>query len=391
MYLPKGCKTMSSALQIAIVGAGPGGLTAAIILHNQGHHVRVYESDPSVDHRGQGGTLDLHADSGQAALRRAGLLDEFRAIARHEDQETTSIDPVTGLIEPTPPHPGEDADRPEIDRGSLRTLLLGALPENYIVWNARLDHIDTAAQGRHGLIFQDGSRSEADVVLGADGAWSRVRRALSSAVPSYTGITFLEGWIENPTVAQRKLVGHGSMFSFGGPEALFAQRNGEGRICVYAAVKRPQDWLKARMAQMPAPAMVTHIYRGWAANVRDLIGGCETFIERPIFSLPEDFGWTAQSGITLIGDAAHVMPPMGVGVNLAMLDAADLAEAIGNGADWQDALRQSEITVMERARLHMREVVPGFMDWFAEPSPVFANQPERAANAIDDGQTPERT
>ncbi len=361
---------MSRSLQIVIVGGGPGGLTAAIILHRQGHQVRVYEADPSADHRKQGGTLDLHADSGQLALHRAGLLDSFRAIARHEDQNSTDIDPVTGQVEQTPPHPEEDMDRPEIDRGLLRQLLLGALPPGCVVWDARLDHVEIGMQGRHTLVFQSGPRVEADVVIGADGAWSRVRKALTPVAPFYTGVTFLEGWIETPTPAQTDLVGHGSLFSFGGPEAVFAQRNGEGRICVYAAVQRPQEWLKTQLAQMPAPELARHIYQGWAANLRSLLDGCAAFIERPIYSLPADFGWQAHPGITLIGDAAHLMPPLGVGVNLAMLDAADLAVAIGDGSDWQEALRQSEIRIRDRAQSHMREIIPGFTEWFAGPSPV---------------------
>lgn len=106
---------------------------------------------------------------------------------------------------------------------------------------------------------------------------------------------------------------------------------------------------------MPAPELVRRIYQGWAANLR---------------SLPADFGWQAHPGITLIGDAAHLMPPLGVGVNLAMLDAADLAVAIGDGADWQEGPRQSEIRIRDRAQSHMREIIQGFTEWFAGPSPV---------------------
>jgi 2-polyprenyl-6-methoxyphenol hydroxylase-like FAD-dependent oxidoreductase len=360
---------MFQTLQIAIVGGGPGGLTAAVILHKQGHHVRVYETDLSADHRKQGGTLDLHANTGQIALRHAGLLDEFRAIARHEDQQNKNMDPVTGLVDEAPPHSGEDMDRPEIDRGVLRDVLLAALPDECVVWNSHLDRVELGLCDTHCLIFHNGSRVDADIVIGADGAWSRVRKALTPALPFYTGITFLEGWIEKPTAVLSDLVGRGSMFSFGGPEAIFAQRNGAGRICVYAAVKRSQAWLQEHLGHTTPRSRIMQIYEGWCPNLLDLLGGCETFIERPIYSLPVDFSWPARSGITLIGDAAHLMPPLGVGVNLAMQDAADLAIAVGGASDWHEALLKTEIEIRERAHSHMREIIPGFAEWFSEPSP----------------------
>jgi 2-polyprenyl-6-methoxyphenol hydroxylase-like FAD-dependent oxidoreductase len=359
---------MYESPEIAIVGGGPAGLTAAVILCKRGHNVRVYEADISPSHRTQGGTLDLHADAGQLALERAGLLDAFRAVARHEDQNTKNLDPLTGLVAEVPPHPGEEMDRPEIDRGILRELLLAALPSDVVIWNSKLESVQMDAGGRHHLILHDGAVVAADIIVGADGAWSRVRNALTTIRPSYTGVTFMEGWIENPTRAQANLVGEGSMFAFGGPEAIFAQKNGAGRICVYAAARRPEAWLRKQLEQLSPLTAVQGLYQGWADNFLDLIDGCETFTERPIYSLPADFSWTSVPGITLIGDAAHVMPPLGVGVNLAMLDASDVAIAIAQERDWRDGIQQSEIAIRNRAQGYMRDIIPQFEEWFSGPS-----------------------
>ncbi len=350
---------MQKTPQIAIIGGGPAGLTAAVILHRYGHSVRVYDIDPSRGHRAQGGTLDLHEDKAQIALQRAGLLDAFRAVARHEDQENKNVDPISGEVTPGEIQDDEALDRPEIDRGALRDLLLSALPDDIMMWDHRLKSVESAQDGRHRLHFTNGNTVTADLIIGADGAWSRVRAALSTEVPFYTGVTFLEGWIKNPTENQAGLVGKGTMFSFGGPQAIFAQRNGQGRICIYAAVKRGQDWLKEQLAVISARHVVQDIYAGWARNLIDLLEGCADFIERPIFSLTPDFHWTSRPGMTLIGDAAHLMPPVGLGVNLAMLDASDMALAVVENADWQAAVSAAEGHIMDRARIAMSEAVPG--------------------------------
>lgn len=356
---------MPSQPEIAIVGGGPAGLTAAVILNRAGQRVCVYEAESSERQRLQGGTLDLHEDSGQLALRRAGLLEAFRAVARHEDQQERVADPRTGEVLAGRMGPEGEIDRPEIDRGALRDLLLNALPADMMRWGHRLDHIDFGTAHRHGLVFDNGARSEADIVIGADGAWSKVRPCLTALEPGYTGITFFEGWIEKPRADVADLVGRGTLFCFGGEEALFAQRNGGGRICVYAAVKRCADWLDAQVEQQGASKLMAGIYASWAPNLRQLLSSCAGFVARPIHSLPADFGWPPRKGITLIGDAAHLMPPVGVGVNLAMLDASDMASEIIHQPEWENAIRTAETIICRRAREILPQAVAGFQQWFS--------------------------
>ncbi len=349
--------------EVAIVGGGPAGLTAAVILQRGGLRVRVYEHEAAAAQRAQGGTLDLHEDKGQIALERAGLLEAFRAIARHDDQDERNVDPFSGQIVTGISRPDEHLDRPEIDRGVLRRLLLDALPADVMQWGRELVRVESGEAHRHRLVFTDGSQAEADLVIGADGAWSRVRACLTNIRPLYTGVTFFEGWIESPSPQADELVGHGSLFAFGGPEAIFAQRNGQGRICVYAALKRSQHWLKHEITSgLTAPIRAS--YRGWASNLLGLLDECGDFIERPIHTLPADCGWTPRTGITLIGDAAHLMPPVGLGVNLAMLDAADVATALCSGPDWRNALLDAEARIGERTRGVMAEAIDGFQRWF---------------------------
>lgn len=156
------------------------------------------------------------------------------------------------------------------------------------------------------------------------------------------------------------------MFSFGGPEAIFAQRNGLGRICVYAAIRRSLEWIKAEVERQSLRTLVLSAFAGWGPQLRDLFVGCNAFVERPIHQLSLDFEWRHQNGLYLVGDAAHLMPPVGVGVNLAMLDASDLAMAIANADDWQTAARNAQVHICNRASEIMRQAIPGFQQWFSD-------------------------
>lgn len=124
------------------------------------------------------------------------------------------------------------------------------------------------------------------------------------------------------------------------------------------------EGLDARIAQHGMRTLVTGSYAGWAPNLRRVLEACADFVRRPIYSLPADFRWTPRDGVTLVGDAAHLMPPVGVGVNLAMLDASDVAMALCAQPDAISALREAEALVCERARALMPDAIEGFQRWF---------------------------
>jgi 2-polyprenyl-6-methoxyphenol hydroxylase-like FAD-dependent oxidoreductase len=115
-----------SAPRIAIVGAGHGGLTLARILHLHGIPAAVFEREAFSSVRPQGGSLDMHPESGQFAIRCAELSDQFKRIARYEDQESRIYDKDGNLLFVDADVTGKD--RPEVDRGQLRQMLLDSLP-----------------------------------------------------------------------------------------------------------------------------------------------------------------------------------------------------------------------------------------------------------------------
>ena len=89
--------TLRPPLSVAIVGGGPGGLTLARILQRNGINPTVFEREASVNERSQGGTLDLHHESGLKALKDAGLMEEFKAHARFEGDALRILD-KTGKV-----------------------------------------------------------------------------------------------------------------------------------------------------------------------------------------------------------------------------------------------------------------------------------------------------
>ncbi|GLW48335.1 monooxygenase [Streptomyces sp. NBRC 14336] len=344
------------APRIAIVGAGPGGLTCARILQRHGIAATVYDRDPGPDARDQGGTLDLHADNGQIALREAGLLEEFFRLSRPEGQEMRQLDPVGTVLFHHLPEPDERF-KPEIDRGLLRSLLLDSLAPGTVRWDHALDAVDGPAEGPRRLRFTNGTRVECDLVIGADGAWSRVRRALSPATPQYTGISFLEAWFHDVTTRHpeiAELVGQGSAAGADGERGLFAQRNGGDHIRVYVIQRVPVDWIPAEGLTPQDTdgirARLLERYRDWSPRLRRLISDNDgPYVDRPIFALPVPHTWEPNPTVTLLGDAAHLMPPLGVGVNLAMLDACELALALTRHDTVAEAVRAYESTMLPRS------------------------------------------
>ncbi|MGW3949913.1 FAD-dependent oxidoreductase [Streptomyces sp. NPDC004752] len=369
--------------RISIIGAGPGGLTCARILQQHGIAVTVYDRDASPDARNQGGTLDLHADNGQIALREAGLLDEFFKLARPEGQEMRQMDPTGVITSHQIPEPDE-LFKPEIDRGLLRDLLLGSLQPGTVRWGHGLDRVGGPAQGPRLLHFADGTTAETDLVIGADGAFSRVRAAVSPAVPEYSGISFLEAWFSDvearhPDIAE--LVGQGGAHAADGERGMFAQRNGNDHIRVYLIQRVPADWITASgLTPKDTDAIRARLlerYVHWAPRMKQLITDNDgPYVDRPIFALPVPHTWEHEPTVTLLGDAAHLMPPLGVGVNLAMLDASDLALALANAATVDDALHAYEKTMLPRSVENAQALEGGAEHLLATEFPDFGDDPQ---------------
>jgi 2-polyprenyl-6-methoxyphenol hydroxylase-like FAD-dependent oxidoreductase len=357
---------MKETTMVTIIGAGMAGLTLARVLYKNGITPMVYDADLSATSRHQGGMLDIHRDTGQAALQAAGLLDAFGELILENGDAIRILD-KTGTVRMSDDGNGL---RPEIERGALRDLLLSSLPAGMVRWNAKVIGIDKVGDN-YELTFADGNVVTTAVLIGADGAWSKVRPLVSDASPTYTGVSAVELNYRDadrsyPTAVT--LVGNGLMFALADGRGLIGHREPNSVLCVYAALRVPEAWSRQPMTRN----LLHEHFADWHADFHELLAKSDgDLLPRPIFALPVGHNWSRTPGVTLLGDAAHLMSPFaGEGVNLAMIDGADLARAIiAHPDDIEMAFATYEAAMFPRAKEKAAESAAGLELTFDVNSP----------------------
>lgn len=319
---------------VTIIGAGMGGLILARVLYLNHIPVVIYEGEASANVRTQGGKLDIHERDGQIALEMANLTEAFQAIIQ-DGGEASRVINQEGRILLDNPDDGTHG-RPEVLRGDLRDILLNALPDNMIQWNKKLKSVTTLSEGYYEMSFEDGTTTTTHMLVGADGAFSKVRPILSEAQPEYTGVASVETYLYNvdekysDTAA---MVGDGAMYALAPGKGLQAHREPNQVIHTYVTLQRSKEWFN-QINFNDTQHVIKHIeseFDGWPESLTALINQTERQpVLRKVYALPIGHRWNSMKGVTLIGDAAHLMPPAGEGANLAMYDGAMLGQAIAN-------------------------------------------------------------
>ena len=360
---------------IAILGAGPSGLTLARLLEINNVDYIVFERDSSPSEVGQGGSLDIHRDSGQVALEEAGLLKEFNTFARFDGQSTVAVDQHGELIMKRV-YEGQN-DKPEIDRKDLREILLKSVPQGKIRWGCRVQTVGGATDNTMSVSFDNGNVERGfKLVVGADGAWSKVRHFVTSATPQYSGIHYLQTSISpsNPFYKEMSSkAGKGTFFAMGSGKQIAAQYTGDGSYNIYVGLPLPEHWERLDDAILQKN-LLQNEFDGWNTNITDILaysGG--SFHAWPLYAMPvPSLSWQSVPGLTLVGDAAHVSTPfVGEGVNTALFDGLQLAqEIVKHGRDHlNEAVVAYERKMLPRAiDLITRSKASGEL-LFAEDSP----------------------
>jgi len=366
--------------KIAIIGGGPGGLTLARLLQLKGADVKVYERDLNKDVRVQGATLDLHQESGLEALRRAGLIDAFYANYRPGAGKMRIVDKHAAIkLDDHYFENGYAEERPEIDRGPLRHILLDSLKPGTVVWNSHFISM-TNQENDWLLCFKNNTSAYADIVIAADGANSKVRSYITGIKPIYSGITIIEGNVYHAEANAPKLyelVKGGKVFAFGDEKSIILSAKGDGSLSFYTGCKVAEDWVEQSGIDFDNKAQVFNWFKNaftpWSSTWQELFTSDEVyFIPRPQYHFPLDQHWTTLPGVTMLGDAAHRMPPYaGEGVNMAMQDAFELAEYLTGDkfkntaeaiAHYEEGMLQrasevTQLTLANTAMLHSDDAI----------------------------------
>lgn len=363
--------------KVAIIGAGPVGLTMTSLLQQKGADVNVYERDADPQARIWGGTLDLHQHSGQEAMKKAGLLQTYYDLAlpmgvHFADEQGT-------ILASRPVSAENRYDNPEINRNALRKMLLDSLQAGTVLWDRKLSGLEVV-NGQWLLHFDGQPDAAADLVIVANGGMSKARAYVSDGEVEETGTFIIQGDIPQPEhncpgffdlcAGSRLMAAHQG-------NLLVANPYNNDMLSYGIIFQKPAN---ADREQLPdfrdkeqVKAFLLERFSAWGEPYKELIRATTFFVGLPIRKFPLDKAWKANRPlpISLIGDAAHLMPPFaGQGVNIGLMDALILSENLTNGsfasiesaiADYEQQMFAYAIPAQEdscRNEIEMRN--PGF-------------------------------
>jgi 2-polyprenyl-6-methoxyphenol hydroxylase-like FAD-dependent oxidoreductase len=327
---------MAEEDRIMIVGAGLGGLTAAVALQRAGKDVVLFEQLDKLLEVGAGITLNSNA---VAALRELGLdkIVEERGVLLDRFDHRTSKGKLlarwaTGNIARNLGVPIVGISRPDVQRTLAEAL--ESVDVRYGHKFAELEQDDSGVTAR----FANGAEERGAVLIGADGSNSTIRSIFNQTPRRYSGYTT---WLALSNIENFAPTTHTQWY---GNSSIFGSHAvGGGKSYWYAGKTAPAGERGDDTKQE-----VLEIFGDWHEPVRAMIEATDVIPRTDIYDLPRRESWGA-GRVTLLGDAAHPMAPaLGQGACQAIEDGVFLGRFLKGDADPADALRRYEQKRIER-------------------------------------------
>jgi 2-polyprenyl-6-methoxyphenol hydroxylase-like FAD-dependent oxidoreductase len=317
--------THSARPEAIVIGAGPGGLAAAIALHRHGWSVRVLERAPIVEPIGAGIAI---APNGLRALDTIGAGASIRALAAINGSAALRR-PDGRLLAPTSGAAfvarfGEPMVLAE--RAAVMRVLVAALPAGTLRTDAAVLDVDPGDADRRASVTTSTGTVDTDLVVAADGIRSMVRRTLfpEHPGPGYAGFTTWRAIVPGLEFTPGETWGRGAVFG--------AMPLADGRVYWYATANRP-----AGATHGDKRAELLRLFGDWHAPIPRLIESApaERILHLDVHAMTEPLPGHHLGRTVLLGDAAHAMTPnLGQGGNQALEDAVELADVLSEvGAD----------------------------------------------------------
>jgi len=323
--------------KVAIIGAGPVGLTIAKLLQQNDIDITVYERDKDPQARIWGGTLDLHKSSGQEAMKKAGLLQAYYDLAL--PMGINFADEKGNILSTRKPTAENQFDNPEINRNALRKMLLDSLKSETVFWDSKLIALEEL-NGKWVLDFENKPGVTADFIIIANGGMSKARKFVSDSEVEETGTFIIQGDVYSPETNCPEFFqlcdGNRLMAAHRG-NLLVANPFNNGVLSYGIIFKKPEEWNNEEGLNFQNTDSVIKFLlnklSNWSEAYKQLIRSTTFFVGLPTRKFPLDKPWKNNRplAITLIGDAAHLMPPFaGQGVNIGLMDALILSDNLTN-------------------------------------------------------------
>ncbi len=328
-------------LSVAIVGAGMGGLAAAAALRKTGAEVRVYEQASRFARIGAG--IQMLPNS-MKVLRGLGIEEKLRGFAFAPRSHLNRVWD-SGEVQSELPMPESRYDAPYLcmHRGDLHEALLSAAPPHAIFLNKKLLSL-AEKNNKTTLEFADGSKADADLVVGADGVHSRVRELLlGPEKPLNRGRVAYRAVF--PAARVGRDLGPSRTKWWGTDRHIVMYYTTKARDEVYFVTSQPerQDWVTPE--SWSAKGDVNELraaFAGFHADVRAALDACQDCHKWAILEREPLARWS-DGRVVLLGDACHPMTPyMAQGAATSIEDAAILSRCLNEIDSVEDALKSYE-------------------------------------------------